>query len=293
MTLRVELLGPPRVERPHGDVVEPTGIAAELLGLLLVSSERRISRDHAADQLWPDRAADKNRRNLNTALWRLRSSLEVDVDRGTYVQSLPGGFITFNRSADYVCDVEALEGLATSMRSVTAAEVSDAQLDELRFVAEAYRGDLLEGVMAEWVLPHRDRLSRSYHDCVLKLMQVCRARDLADEAVHWAQRILEDDPLREDVHRALIDVYRETGRRADALKQYDTVRSVLSDELNASPSEETEALYFRVMASGPVAPGSKASQQGLGDVVDLLARIQEQLAEGMGLLANHLRRGHG
>lgn len=287
MTLQVALFGSPRLTDKRGRILEPTGVTSELLGLLIVHPGERASRDHLADCLWPDGDPDRNRKNLNTTLWRLRGMMEPDA-RGTYLHSHPGGYIGFNREADYSCDVEELEQALSTVQTSNGQDLSDSQLDHLRRVVKLYRGDLLEGVMSEWVLPHRDRLARAYQECLLKLMKATSLRGLSEESVYWAERILEQDPVREDVHRALMETYQHTGRRTLALRQYDRMKKILEVELHTRPSRETEALYCKVIEQG-TSHGEEAEQSSdLHDVLELLSAIQRQLAEGMHLLASHL-----
>jgi DNA-binding SARP family transcriptional activator len=241
-----------------------------------------------ADSLWPDGDPERNRHNLNTTLWRLRSLLEPER-RETYLLSYPGGYLGFNRGADYFCDVEELEAALNEVRAPGIGYPNEAQLNRLRTAAELYRGELLEGLMSEWVLPHRDRLARVHQDSLLILMKAASARDDIDESVYWAERILEQDPLREDVHRALIEAYDKSGQRVLALRQYDRVRHILEEELNTRPSRETEALYYRVIEPVPESEDdSRDPRSDLGEVVHLLAAIERRLAEGMSLLARHL-----
>jgi Bacterial transcriptional activator domain len=60
------------------------------------------------------------------------------------------------------------------------------------------------------------------------------------------------DPLREDAHRRLIRLYAETGRRADALRQYDVCVRNLKDDLGVEPLVETSLVAAAVRAG--VAP---------------------------------------
>lgn len=287
MTLTLTLLGSPRARDGDSRPLELTGITGELLALLLVSPSERNSRDYVCDCLWPDGDPQRNRRNLNTTLWRLRSMLEPG-SAGTYFSSSSRGFLSFNRDADYRCDVEELE---RSLVGIPATgQMSEPDREQLRRAVGLYRGELLQGSMSEWLLPHRDRLARIYQECLVRLMRATAACGELDESIHWAEMILDQDPLREDVHRALIETYDRAGRRTLALRQYDRMRDILETELNTRPSRETQALYYRVIEQAEdTEPADRRSEGAdIGEVVELLAGIQRQLAEGMALLAQHL-----
>jgi DNA-binding SARP family transcriptional activator len=64
-----------------------------------------------------------------------------------------------------------------------------------------------------------------------------------------ALRLLERDPLREEAHAALIEVYGRTGSRSQVSRQYRRVRSILARELGVNPLPETESTYRRALTS--------------------------------------------
>ena len=67
-----------------------------------------------------------------------------------------------------------------------------------------------------------------------------------DPALSYAQRWLALDPLPESAHRRLMQLYAQNGDRSAALRQYQTCRRLLEEELSAPPEAETTALYQRL-----------------------------------------------
>jgi hypothetical protein len=72
-----------------------------------------------------------------------------------------------------------------------------------------------------------------------------------------ALRLLALDPLQEPVHRALMQLYVEAGRRGAALRQYQLRVAALREELRAKPETETTALYDEILRQRP--PGHSPS----------------------------------
>ncbi len=68
-------------------------------------------------------------------------------------------------------------------------------------------------------------------------------QDDYQEAVDLGRRILELDPLREEVHRALMRCYWRMGRRAEGVRQFMTCARLLQRELQILPMPETIDLY--------------------------------------------------
>ena len=63
------------------------------------------------------------------------------------------------------------------------------------------------------------------------------------------RRILELDPCLEDVHRDLMEVLSRSGRRTQALRQFEACRQALKDEFDAPPAMKTETLYRSILGS--------------------------------------------
>jgi DNA-binding SARP family transcriptional activator len=285
MGLSVSLLGPPRLRLRDQGVLEPPGRLGELLAILLLSPGSRASRGRVCDSLWPDGDPRRVRQNLNTALWRLRSM--IDPDDNGLVCTYPGGQVGIASTTELTCDVFEVKAALRDVQDVPSDQLPDSAFQALRSTVALFRGELLEGVTAEWVQPHRDHCNRLHQECLLRLMKAAQSRGLLGESMQWAHLILEQDPFREDVHRALMETYDRAGQRTLALRQYDQVRSLLATELRAEPSHETEALYYRVIENAGDRPQAP-DDTDLGAVVALLSDVQRQLAEGMQLLARHL-----
>ena len=75
------------------------------------------------------------------------------------------------------------------------------------------------------------------------------------ESEHYSQalvdaaRLVDLDPLRETGHEALIRAHIGTGNQVLALRAYEKCRSVLMEEVGASPGPAIQALYERLLAS--------------------------------------------
>jgi hypothetical protein len=73
-------------------------------------------------------------------------------------------------------------------------------------------------------------------------------------AFAWAELLLRRDPLCENAHRHLMHLNAETGRRADALPQYETCERRLREDLGVERVLETT-----LVVDGPTAVGSGRS----------------------------------
>lgn len=74
-------------------------------------------------------------------------------------------------------------------------------------------------------------------------MDYYRGRGVFEKSLTYGQQILNDDPLREEIHREMMRIYLKSGQRALAMRQYEICTKVLADELGIPPMEETQSLY--------------------------------------------------
>jgi tetratricopeptide (TPR) repeat protein len=105
-------------------------------------------------------------------------------------------------------------------------------------------------VYEDWCAEPR-RVLAERHVGLLLALAATREPAVATEALH---RAISADPLNEHAHRALIRAYAATGRRPQALAQYDVLRQTLDRELAADPEPETRALYRELLAEGAPEP---------------------------------------
>ncbi|HEY8369264.1 MAG TPA: bacterial transcriptional activator domain-containing protein, partial [Thermodesulfobacteriota bacterium] len=117
--------------------------------------------------------------------------------------------------------------------------------------ADLYRGDLLEGEPdAEWCSLEREHLREVLLDVLTALAGLHAREGNFDRTIAFCRRALRVDPIREEVHRRLVEALWRAGRRDEALRQYRTCREILRQELGVAPLPETERLAERVRA-GP------------------------------------------
>ena len=104
--------------------------------------------------------------------------------------------------------------------------------------------------------------------------------------IEWADQLNREEPLREDVHRLLIEAYRNSGNRAKAVAQYRACEAVLRDELGVEPMPETQRLFNEMVTSPPRSsppsplphPPEGRLARDLGKLNRLLGTAQRRLA---------------
>ncbi len=238
--LRIFGFGRGRVER--GGVEIPSsdwGAAATRQMLFYLLTHSPQSRDQIAAVLWPELPAPKVKATFHTTKFRLKRALARDAlhfDDGCY---------RIHPDLDYWFDVAEFERL---MEGSGAGR----RVERLQQAIALCQGDFLEDCYADWCLLIRERLRERYLEALDELAGRLLARRQYRQAIQTLRRGLAMDDLREKFHRQLMRAYTLSGRRSEALAQYQRCAEVLERELSALPSPETTALYRRILDGLPL-----------------------------------------
>ena len=180
--------------------------AQALLAYLALAHGQAQPRDKLAALLWGDVSDDRARKSLRQVLVELRRlgggpRSSPLVERGDTVALDPT-----------MIDVDAddFERLA---RTDSVSALADA--------AARYGGDLLAGLnvqerpFEEWLLTERERLRELAIDVLAKLLAHHAEHGELEPAIQCGVKLLGLDPTQEVVHRTLMRLYAQQGRRGD------------------------------------------------------------------------------
>jgi len=250
--LSIRLLGPFQVEENNKPV---TGFASDRVRALLVYLATEIDQPHRRDKLagllWPNYPQKTARTNLRRALADLRKALGDHQAAPPYLL-ISRQTIQFNSTSHAWVDVAAF---ATALPS----EANQVQLDEQRIQSltgalASYRGDFLEGFFLEdsidfeeWVLLKRERCQRQVHIILQLLVTYYEKMGAYDQAITYAWRQVEMDPFQESAQRKIMLLLVQTGQRAAALSQYDTLEALLEVEMGMAPAAQTTKLHENIL----------------------------------------------
>src|SRR5215831_8344564 len=246
---------------PGARLALPTRKAQALLAYLAVPPGPAHPRDKLANLLWGSTQESTARTSLRQTLYALRRSL-----RGADPQPLRVDSETVSLDPAAVSvDVGEFERRAAEGTPVALVEA-----------ATVYQGDFLEGLTVQeppfedWLLASRERLRELALTVLGRVLTHQRAAGSTEEAIQSALKLLALDPLQEPVHRVLMRLYADTGRRGAALRQYERYVATLQRELRAEPESETMALYQEIL---------RRRARGVSDVESRPARRAPRVAE--------------
>lgn len=219
--------------------------AATLLQRLAL--EHRLVKDQAIDFLWPDADLASGANNLYRTLFALRQLLDDKLGSGVAdtIFAFKDGLLALSDSV--WVDAHEFQRLATGLHSPEANQ-ANASLSTFQDALALYQGHLLaDDLYSDWITPYRDHLRRLYRELCLALGQQYRQQQAYDRAIALLTPLLQDDLADEGVHRELMRLLALSGRRHEALRQYQVCVDALASELDVSPEPETTALYEQLL----------------------------------------------
>jgi DNA-binding SARP family transcriptional activator/TolB-like protein len=238
VTIRLRLIGQMEAWTLTSESVLPTGRKTRaLLAILAISSPRTVLRGKLAELLWSRRPEEQARASLRQEIHRL---LETLGPAGPAVLVINRDHLALRPGSAWV-DVDEV------MRATAAKPAGLSLLD----------GELLEDLdgvdtaFDAWLAAERERLLDRARGLAETLL---RDQTEPDALVAAAQQLLKIDRTHEGAWRALMRAYAGRGERSMAIQAYERCRTVLADQLDAQPSEETQRLAAELRASGTTRP---------------------------------------
>lgn len=244
------VLGPLEVRTDEGAlVVVPGGKERLLLAVLVAAVPGVVGVDRLAEVLWSDAQPVTARKSLQAHVVRLRSALEPERPRGStgryVVRRGPGYALAVARS-----DVDALRAadLAAHGRAVLASGDAGSAAVDLAAARELWRGEpYADWPDAAFADVERRRLEEVRASVVAGLLEAQLALGRHAEVVPELERLVAEQPLREQWWSLLLLALYRDGRQADALSAARRVRALLADELGADPGPDLRAVEAAVL----------------------------------------------
>ncbi len=277
-SLKLLLLGPPRLEREHVPVDLERRKAFALLAYLAVTGEVQ-PREALATMLWPDHDERQAYAYLRRALWTLKQALGAQhIAIGREHIGLASRLDPLSGSGqDFWTDVAHFRRLGANCATHghPASEVCSSCLPLLAEAVALYRADFMAGFTLpdspefdEWQFFQTESLRRELAGALERLVGGhSRQGDFA-AAIPYARRWLALDPLHEPAQRCLMQLYAQGGQRAAALRQYEECQRLLAAELGVAPEKETTALYEAVKAKKMVGRGARMEERAPSPIND-------------------------
>lgn len=246
------LLGPLEVRRDEEPCTPTAPKVCRVLALLLLRSNHVVSTDALIEELWGEDPPRSAVTTTQTYIYQLRKALGEDDSAPSDDDMLltrPPGYVL--QVEDGQIDTETFQHLTVEGNALLEEGQPDQAIRSLDEGLGLWRGSALAdiscGRLLEASAVHLEELRlRATELRVQANMELGRHRALIPEL----RSLVATYPLNEWMHAQLIQALNGSGRRADALRAYQDLRNVLSDELGLDPAPELQRLQQEMLSAG-------------------------------------------
>ncbi|WP_433445426.1 AfsR/SARP family transcriptional regulator [Nonomuraea sp. CA-141351] len=252
-----------------------------LLGMLVCSPNEPVTSERLIDALWgavPPPSAEKN---LRVYIYHLRRILGSEK-RITW--RAPGYALTVRPGE---LDIHLFEDRAAAgTRALTHDSLAEGA-DLLHGALDLWRGPALAGLLdIEHLRAKAVRLEEHRLDVLEKRIATELTLGRHTDIVGELRALATEYPLRENLQGQLMGALYRSGRRAEALEVYRTVRRTLVEELGVEPGADLQHLHQSILLDDALACHAPPSN----GVVDPDKFVLRQIRESLNLIARLLDR---
>jgi DNA-binding SARP family transcriptional activator len=242
--LRVQTLGGFQVWR--GDEAIPSNgwrreKSRQMFQLLLTYRHSPLDRDQISEYLWPGADIAIAQRNFKITLNTLYQVLEPEREPGSESAFVfrDGTIYALRPNADIWIDAEDFMNLTK--------QSGETEINSLGEAVALYHGDYLpEALYEAWAAEEREMLASLFLDSADRLTRLLIAEEQYADVIDLSQRVLTKDNCWERAYRHLMLAYDKLGDHGQVGRTYHRCVQALKDELDVSPSPETQKLYKKL-----------------------------------------------
>ena len=238
---QLEVLGGFRLFGEGGEITLQGAKERALLAYLVVTHPKAHQREALRQLLWASRFEPQGRQSLRQALYRLRKLL--------------GGEVLVTNDTEVAIAAEQLESDLRRFEAFVAA----GRPADVEAACRLYAGDLLDGFTIQeeayqaWLDQERRRLKEQAIGAMLAAAETALASGRSQSARDFARQALALDDLNEAAYRTLIRCFAAAGRRTEALRQYEALKTHLQDQLGVAPEGVTQVLAAELRGADELA----------------------------------------
>jgi two-component SAPR family response regulator len=205
-----------------------TSKTKELIAYLVHHEGELIHRDKIIEDLWPDKEIEKATKLLHTSVYNIRRSLKsIGIKEGIlyshemYRLNVP----------DIYCDIYEFRKIA-----IKKIEVGVKNIKEYKVIVESYRGDYFEANDYLWAKDDKTQISQLYIDILKEISKYYTVQRQYNQAIIYLRKILDKNYYIEEVHKCLLDIYKNTGDNILFHDHYREMKKIFNDELGVELS---------------------------------------------------------
>ena len=229
--LEIHLFGTPRLFL-NGQMLDKVRRKNRAFLYYLATHHQPLTRDHLLAFFWPDHERSAAQAILRTMIHDLRRQLG---------ETFHADAETISLAAETIIDAQTFSAVLGSSAS---------NLQNLEHALSLYQGDFLEGFSLvdspqfdDWAASERDHYRLLAMRGFAELARHYEGIREYPAALESMRRALAFNLFQEELQRDLMRLYYLNGDRAGMIRQYETLRKLLDEEMGVPPMPETRSLY--------------------------------------------------
>jgi LuxR family maltose regulon positive regulatory protein len=251
--LTINMLGPVEIVR---DIARPfaadawtTRRARDILCFIASRRHHRTPKDAIVDTFWGETDVKTIEKNFHPTMSHVRKALNSNQPLKQNFLLYRDGDYQLNPEFSYRIDTEEFDRLITDGEAGRRERNFERCIDCYERAVALYRGEFMQGSYEPWVDEQRSYYREQYLRMLESLAAVAEKKQEWLPAMDLAQRILHEDPFREDIHCAVMRAQAAVGNRVAVKEQYETLRGLLQKELGVEPAMQTQKAYRDLVGS--------------------------------------------
>jgi LuxR family maltose regulon positive regulatory protein len=251
--LTINMLGPVEIVRdigrPFAADAWTTRRARDILCFIASRRHHRTPKDTIIDTFWGETDVKTVEKNFHPTMSHVRKALNSNQPLKQNFLVYRDGDYQLNPEFSYSIDTEDFDRLIADGEAARRERNFDRCIDCYEQAVSVYRGEFMEGSYEPWVEEQRSYYREQYLRMLESLAAVAETKQEWFRAMDLAQRILHDDPFREDIHCMVMRAQAAVGNRMAVKEQYETLRGLLQHELGVEPAMQTQQAYRELVGS--------------------------------------------
>jgi DNA-binding SARP family transcriptional activator len=224
-----------------------------VLAALLVDAETPVTADTLVDRIWDQSPPAGARRVVQAHISRIRSVLATvtrDTGDQAALQRTAGSYVL--RVPNQRVDLHRARSLVRQARETNLSEAVRA--DRLREAVDCWRGEPLAGVDGDWFARIREGLARQRLEVLVEWADAELRLGHQAEVIELLRAPVADQPTHEPMVEQLMRALAAAGHPAEAMELYASTRTLLAEQLGASPGARLQATHMAILRDESPAP---------------------------------------
>ncbi|MFF3444716.1 BTAD domain-containing putative transcriptional regulator [Streptosporangium sp. NPDC002721] len=244
----MHLLGPVRATRGDHELDLGSPTQRTLFAALATRPGTTVSRQELINAVWGPNPPTTVESSIYTYIARLRRTFEPKRPRRAPSELLVADGNGYLLQLDsHKIDAQVFERHLESVRELQRSGTWPEAVRKLDTALALWRGPAFGGAVGPLADAERIRLDELRFTAIEDRAQLLLEADRANEIIGDLSSLVRTHPLRERLHYLLMVAHYRCGRRADALKQFHSVRRLLIKELGIEPGEDLRRCHDQIL----------------------------------------------